>query len=114
MLMRASSDRANNQHARLPLFYARRTWQSTPLGGTPNHLANVYPGVYRWQKFVNKNIRAQPIGQSAAPSITDQARGEGERMAGRHDKPRPSCLFQANSLPVRHHATVSIAAVTGQ
>jgi hypothetical protein len=41
-----------------------------------------------------KKVRAQPIGISAAPNMTGQARGEGERMAGRHIKARRQCLFR--------------------
>jgi hypothetical protein len=43
---------------------------------------------------VRTKIRAQPIGISAAPNMTGQARGEGERMAGRHIKARRQCLFR--------------------
>jgi hypothetical protein len=44
--------------------------------------------------WVLKKVRAQPIGISAAPNMTGQARGEGERMAGRHIKARRQCLFR--------------------
>jgi hypothetical protein len=40
-----------------------------------------------------KKFRAQPIGISAAPNTAGQARGGGERMAGRLVKARPYCLF---------------------
>jgi hypothetical protein len=42
----------------------------------------------------HKRIRAQLIGPSAAPTMAGQARGEGEGMAGPHDKAPPECLFR--------------------
>jgi len=45
-------------------------------------------------------IRAQPIGPSAAPKVTGQARGEGgERMAGRYTKPQTSAFVPASINP---------------
>ena len=49
---------------------------------------------------VVKIIRAQPIGPSVAPKSTSQARGEGERMAGPHDKSRSSCWFRSPTARV--------------
>jgi len=42
----------------------------------------------------HKKIRAQLIGPSAAPTMAGQARGEGEGMAGPHDKARLGRLFR--------------------
>jgi hypothetical protein len=53
-------------------------------------------GRTRWTRpgMTKQKVRAQPIGISAAPNMTGQARGEGERMAGCHDKSQPHCLFR--------------------
>jgi hypothetical protein len=44
--------------------------------------------------LIPENIRAQPIGLSTAPRMAGQARGEGERMAGRHANRRDWRLFR--------------------
>src|SRR5262249_5662820 len=44
-------------------------------------------------------VRAQPIGISAAPNMAGQARGEGERMAGRFDKAQPRPWFPGRPPP---------------
>jgi hypothetical protein len=48
-----------------------------------------------------EKARAQPIGISAAPNTTGPARGEGERLAGRHDKPRWWSLFLVSHVRIR-------------
>jgi hypothetical protein len=47
-----------------------------------------------------KSLRAQPIGISAAPKTTGQARGEGERMTGPGENDRQPVLFLGRDASV--------------
>jgi hypothetical protein len=55
--------------------------------------------------MTEQKVRAQPIGISAAPNMTGQARGEGERMAGRFDKAQLHSLFRYSLFRLVQHVT---------